>query len=104
MTQTFDTRSRSSCSNQIFISDDDDVKFVMALEAKLEADADPEEPIEVDSLGDGTYRVWAGITFIGIVIHCSSGWIAKPTSDCQERLYSSSKLAIAAVVRAWEAV
>lgn len=113
MAQITNNAIASVGDRQIVISNDDDVKFVMALEAKLEADA--EEPIEVDSTKAGIYRVWSGMTFIGIVYealrleshssHASferaSYWIAKPTSDCQERSLPSSELAIQAVVDAW---
>lgn len=102
MTQIYRLRSRSSYSSQIFISDDDDVKFIMALEAKLEADA--EEPIEVDSTGNGIYSVWKGMKVIGLIKRCprSRFWIAEPAGKYNPRRYLSSELAVSAVVRVWE--
>lgn len=79
-----------------------DVEYVTRLEEKLEED---EKEIEVDSTQPGIYRVWKGKKLIGAVKRCPKTlcWIARPLSYQTEEPYLTSKLAIAAVVRLWEA-
>lgn len=59
--------------------------------------------IEIDSTSSGIYRVWKGMTFIGIVKRCDRTlcWIALSTSNCTEEPYLTSELAIQAVVDAF---
>lgn len=93
----------ASCheDHQIF---NDDVSYCMALEAKLQTDASRKENIEVDSCGNGIYRVWKGKLIIGLIKRCprTQFWIAEPAGLYNPRRYPSSELAVSAVIRAWE--
>lgn len=101
---------------QLEEQNDIDVEHVMELEAKLETD---EKEIEIDSAQPGVYRVWKDMRLIGTVKRCKQTlcWLASSIYGTQQppvlsdgtseslrgaKPYLTSKLAISAVIRAWE--
>lgn len=81
---------------------DDVVKYVMAQEAKLEADQKQAEEIEVDC-ADGVYRVWRGATFIGSFYQCSQtrNWTTEPMYAPSRRC-TTPQLAQNAIIKAYK--
>jgi len=84
---------------------DAEVEYAMEIERKLEAyeQKQEEELIEVDS-ASGVYRVWKGMSLIGIFYRClkTGLWVAEPRYVGKKRRYKTAEQATDAIVRPYQ--
>jgi len=84
---------------------DAEVEYLMEIERKLEAyeQKQEEELIEVDS-ASGVYRVWKGMSLIGIFYRClkTGLWVAEPRYVGKKRRYKTADQATNAIVRPYQ--
>lgn len=92
------------------LSFDPEASYVLALEAKLEADEQASQAvysdIEVDSSMDifgMVYRVWQGMKLLGVFFRSpiDGKWVTEPFCCNDKKRYDTSNQAQAAIIRAW---